>query len=119
MGNDRVDLLILGASARTAAFSALRLGLRPACADLFADSDLASACPSTRIDPTDYPEGLATFAGGFAPTRWLYTGAIENRPELVDRISVRHQLLGNGGATLRAARDPFVAAEVVRQAGLV
>ena len=45
-----MDLLILGAGARAAAFSALRLGLRPACADLFADADLAAACPSTRIE---------------------------------------------------------------------
>src|SRR5437763_9510980 len=30
-------LLILGASTRAAAFSALRAGLRPSCADLFSD----------------------------------------------------------------------------------
>ncbi len=32
-------LLIFGASARAAAFSALRAGLQPWCADLFADAD--------------------------------------------------------------------------------
>ncbi len=114
-----MDLLILGASARSAAFSAIRLGLRPACADLFSDLDLASACPSTPIRPADYPAGLATFAAGIAPTPWLYTGAIENRPGLVDLISRRHPLLGNPAATLRAARDPIALAEVVRGAGLV
>ena len=114
-----MDLLILGASARAAAFSALRLGLRPVCADLFSDADLASACPSTRIEPADYPEGLATFAAGIAPTRWLYTGAIENRPGLVDRISRRHELLGNSGETLRLVRDPRPLAEAVKDAGLV
>jgi len=36
------DLLILGASCRAAAFSALRAGFRPRCADYFADRDLAA-----------------------------------------------------------------------------
>jgi predicted ATP-grasp superfamily ATP-dependent carboligase len=114
-----VDLLILGASARSAAFSAIRLGLRPACADLFADLDLASACPVTPIEPGDYPDGLATFASSRSPAPWLYTGAIENRPDLVDRISLRHWLLGNPGPTLRAVRDPIALASAVRRAGLV
>jgi len=36
---DEAQVLIVGASARAAAFSALRAGLRPWCADLFADLD--------------------------------------------------------------------------------
>ena len=114
-----MDLLILGASARAAASSAIRLGLRPACADLFADADLAANCPITKIDPVDYPAGLATFAATLPPTRWLYTGAIENRPDLVDRISSRHQLLGNLGRTLRGVRDPLALAGAFRDAGIV
>ena len=113
-----MNLLILGASARASAFSALRIGLRPTCADLFADSDLAKTCPVTRIEPADYPGGLASFAAGLPPTPWIYSGAIENRPALVDRISRRHPLLGNPGPTLRAVRDPIALAEVVRAAGL-
>ena len=113
-----MDLLILGASARAAASSARRLGLRPTCADLFADADLAAIGPATRIDPAHYPDGLATFAAGLPPIPWLYTGAIENRPDLVDRISRRHPLLGNPGATLLAVRDPVALAESIRDAGL-
>ena len=45
------DLLILGASARAAAFSALRAGFAPVGADLFADRDLAAVCPCSRVDP--------------------------------------------------------------------
>ncbi len=114
-----MDLLILGASARSAAYSALRIGLRPACADLFADLDLASACPTGRVEPGDYPGGLADFADGQPPTPWLYTGAIENRPDLVDRIAIRHPLLGHPGETLRAVRDPIALASAVRRSGLV
>ena len=52
------DLLIFGASCRAAAFSALRCGLRPHCADYFGDRDLAAVCSAERIDP-DMP--LASF----------------------------------------------------------
>ena len=46
------DVLILGTSCRAAAFSALRAGLRPRCADYFGDRDLAAVCPVVRIDQT-------------------------------------------------------------------
>ena len=113
-----MDLLILGASARSAAFSAIRAGLRPVAVDLFADLDLKAACPAIRVEPADYPEGLARAVEALPPTPWLYTGAIENRPDLVDRIAARHPLLGNPGATLRRARDPLALASIVRRAGL-
>jgi len=114
-----VDLLILGASARAAAFSALRISLRSTCIDLFADADLASTCPTIRVEPDQYPDGLARLAADLPPMPWLYTGAIENRPDLVDQISTRHRLLGNPSETLRAVRDPIALTEAVRDAGLV
>jgi predicted ATP-grasp superfamily ATP-dependent carboligase len=119
LGRCLLDLLILGASARSAAFSAIRLGLQPVCVDLFADLDLASACPVTPVELVEYPDALADLAETLAPTAWLYTGAIENRPDLVDRISRRHFLLGNSGSTLRAVRDPIALASAVRRGGLV
>src|SRR5262245_61077027 len=48
-------LMIFGASARAAAFSALRAGLEPWCADLFADRDLQARCSVARIAPSGYP----------------------------------------------------------------
>ncbi|WP_435015757.1 ATP-grasp domain-containing protein [Tundrisphaera sp. TA3] len=111
-------LLILGASARAAAFSALRIGLRPDCADLFSDLDLARACPATRVDFSDYPSGLAAFAATRPPSPCLYTGALENRPDLVDEIAARHRLLGNAGPALRAVRDPLAVAALLRADGL-
>src|SRR5437667_188035 len=68
-------LLIVGASARAAAFSALRAGLRPWCADLFADVDLQRACPALRIAGRGYPHGLERMLGLAPPGPWLYTGA--------------------------------------------
>ncbi|WP_435011710.1 ATP-grasp domain-containing protein [Tundrisphaera lichenicola] len=110
--------MILGASARSAAYSAIRIGLQPTCADLFADLDLGSACPVHQIEPEQYPDGISRFADTVEPTPWLYTGAVENRPDLVDRISARHPLLGNPGAILRTVRDPVALSLAIRRAGL-
>ena len=109
-------LLILGASARAAAFSALRAGFRPVCGDLFADADLAADCPATAIER--YPAELADVASAAPAGAWLYTGGLENYPRLVDRISRSRELLGIGGAALRRVRDPFLVAEALRHAGL-
>src|SRR5206468_8888687 len=74
------SVLILGASARAAAFSARRAGLAPWCADLFADADLRRLCPVRRIDVADYPAGLVTALADAPPGPVLYTGALENYP---------------------------------------
>ena len=113
-----MNLLILGASARAAAGSARRIGLHPTCLDLFGDADLPCSSPPIRVDPSDYPDGLARLAEALPPMPWLYTGAIENRPDLVDRVSARHRLLGNDGATLRAVRDPLALGLAARDAGV-
>ena len=109
-------LLILGASARAAAFSALRAGFRPVCGDLFADADLAAVCPATAIER--YPAELADVASAAPAGAWLYTGGLENYPRLVDRISRSRELLGVTGEALRRVRDPFLVAEALRRAGL-
>ncbi len=114
-----MDLLILGASVRSAAFSAIRAGFRPVCVDLFADLDLTRVCSTTgRVEPGDYPEGLADAALALRPMPWIYTGGLENHPDLVDRISTHHRLLGNPGSVLRGVRDPLAVAEAVRSVGL-
>ena len=94
-----VDLLILGASARAAAFSALRLGLRPTCADLFADADLASACP---LDP-DRSVELSRRPGRPSPRRsrrlpGSTPGRSRTGPTWSTGSRSRHPLLGNPGS---------------------
>jgi predicted ATP-grasp superfamily ATP-dependent carboligase len=113
-------LLILGASARAAAFSALRAGLRPWCADLFADADLRACCPVVAVPSQRYPAGLLDAARQAPPGPWMYTGALENRPALVDAIARQRPLWGNDGPSLRRARSPleldtlFAAANIPR-----
>ncbi|OJW26972.1 MAG: hypothetical protein BGO49_21755 [Planctomycetales bacterium 71-10] len=106
-----MNVLIVGASTRAAAFSALRAGLRPRCLDLFADADLAARCPVARLDPD----------GPFDPPAcdaWLYTGSMEARPDLVGRLASAAPLLGNDPDVLRRARDPWVVTDALIAEGL-
>jgi predicted ATP-grasp superfamily ATP-dependent carboligase len=109
-------LIIVGASARAAAASALRAGFSPWCADLFADADLAAACPVCRLEPRHYPRGLIAALKDAPPGPWLYTGALENHPDLVARVA--RPLLGNPAETLRRVRDPLRLKQVLREHGL-
>jgi predicted ATP-grasp superfamily ATP-dependent carboligase len=111
------SLLILGASARAAAFSALRAGLRPWCADLFADVDLRRCCPAVRL-AGPYPDGFAALLAAAPAAPWLYAGGLENHPRLVSRLARLRPLWGNDAPALKAARSPECVAEAVRSAGL-
>ena len=110
-------LLIVGASARAAACSALRAGLRPWCVDLFADADLRAICPAHRLEGR-YPHGFAAWFDRAPPGPWMYTGGLENHPALVRQLTRLRPLWGNDDSALRPARDPFFVAEWLREAGL-
>src|SRR6185295_17656053 len=104
-------LTIVGASARAAAQSARRAGFSPSAADLFADVDLRRICSVERVK--DYPHGLARLCAGSQPGGWMYTGALENYPELVGRLAEIRPLFGNGAEVLRTVRDLDQVASVV------
>jgi predicted ATP-grasp superfamily ATP-dependent carboligase len=107
-------LIIVGASARAAAFSALRAGLRPWCVDLFGDVDLRARCPVTVIPRQLYPHGLLDVVRGSAPEGSLmYTGGLENHPEIVRRLAECRPLVGNEPEVLRRVRDPWALAEAL------
>jgi len=111
-------LLILGASARAACSSARRAGMQPVAADLFADRDLQSICRCQQVDNSQR-QWIAA-ARKLVPDRtaWLYTGAFENQPGLVERISERLELWGTPAEALRRARDPQAVAAALDAAGL-
>lgn len=117
-GQPAVDLLILGASARAAAASARRAGFEPTSVDLFADLDLAALGRAERVDPSTYPASFLDRVREWSPRPWIYTGALENHPDLVDRIAAIHPLWGNPGDVLRAVRDPMQVARALSEAGL-
>ena len=114
---DDDNLILFGASTRAAAFSALRAGLRPWCADLFADADLQARCPAMRL-PSAYPHGFLDWIGADVPGPWMYTGGLENRPWLVERLARRRPLWGNDCPALLLARNPAVVRAGARAAGL-
>jgi predicted ATP-grasp superfamily ATP-dependent carboligase len=114
----RPYLLIFGASARAAAFSALRAGLQPWCADLFADADLRARCPALALPPADYPDGFREVSDQAPPGPWMFTGGLENRPALVEEICRRRPLWGSGPDVLRQVRAPLAVAERLRRAGI-
>jgi uncharacterized protein len=109
-------LAIVGASARAAAFSALRAGYEVVAADLFADADLSRECSATRVG--DYPDSLADWLAQTSCDAWIYTGALENYPDLIDQMAALRPLLGNGGESLRTARKPLVLQDLLLAAGL-
>ena len=110
------SIAVVGASARAAAFSILRTGRSAVAADLFADADLVQHCPTTKISP--YPEGLADWLAATDVDAWLYTGALENYPDLVDQLAAVRPLLGNSGEPLRRCRDPSKLQTVLAKNGL-
>ncbi len=105
-------LTIVGASVRAAAQSAERAGFATLAADLFADVDLANPDPAdpnrarrgSVVRVADYPAGFEQAILGPQPGGWLYTGGIENYPELVARWSRSRRLWGNDAGVLEAAR---------------
>jgi predicted ATP-grasp superfamily ATP-dependent carboligase len=108
-------LLIIGASARSAAWSAWRAGYAPAAIDCFADRDLMARASCRRV--TAYPRGLGSAARQFSEMPWMYVGALENQPQIIDQIARHRELLGNGGEVVRRARDPWRFATAVQKAG--
>jgi uncharacterized protein len=110
-------LAIVGASVRAAAASAVRAGFRPLAADLFADADLRAIATTTRISP--YPEGLLDWLRTVEPAAWMYTGALENHPELVDQMAWVAPLWGNTGDVLARVRSPWELARALYNAGLL
>lgn len=114
----QVDILIVGASARAAAYSAWRAGLKPWAADLFADADLGRCFPCVQIAENSYPNHLLTVLQHAPLAPWLYTGALENRPVLVGKLARLRALWGNGQDVLQRVRDPFAVEALLRGHGL-
>jgi predicted ATP-grasp superfamily ATP-dependent carboligase len=113
----RQVLTIVGSSARAAAVSAARSGFIVYAADLFADVDLGRVARwATPVD--DYPAGLGDIIRGTQQGPWLYTGALENHPDLIDAWASQRPLWGNSGEVVRRVRDPLALAATLAEVGL-
>lgn len=109
-----VDLVIAGASTRAAAFSAIRAGLHPLCLDQFADEDLRAHALVQRIH--DYPDGLSAALEALPSMAVMYTGGLENRPDILSLANRRHILWGNDDVAVARVRDFAMLQEAARLA---
>ncbi len=115
----RQRVLIVGGSTRAAAASAIRAGFQPVCADLFADLDTRQIAEV--IPVRDFPDSLPEDVADVRADGWFFTGALENRPDLIERLQrpdARYgPLWGTSPAALRLIRNPFWVAETLSGAG--
>ena len=98
-------MMIVGASVRAAAQSAAAAGLEITAIDLFGDFDLAMHVRHHLI--ASGPSEFERFSARFPATDWIYTGALENQPRVIEGISRHHTLLGNDPQVIQRVRDPF------------
>lgn len=108
------QVLILGASTRAAAMSALRAGFDPICIDQFADADLRQISSVTEIDSLS-PGPKTQLASAVKQVRHLPVipvGGTENQPDLLrDLASQQTGYWGASPAAVASVRDPFQLAE--------
>ncbi len=113
----RERLVVVGASVRAIAESAARAGRDVHAADLFGDRELRTIARGyARAVP--YPEVLPQLVAGFPPGPWLYTGGLENHPEIIAEISRRRPLAGCTVSAVRQVRDPTQLSILAHSAGL-
>jgi len=112
------DLIVIGASARAACFSAARAGFTPYWLDQFGDSDLRAAFPGAVVPPGAYPAGLVNALEQAPEAPVIYTGALENHRNVLQEIAARRRLLGNSAAVCAAVRTPSLLRECLAAQGL-
>jgi len=105
----------VGASVRALAQSLVADGYEVVAADLFNDYDLQQIAEVQRV--VDYPRDLMRLADEIEADAWIYTGGLENYPDVVDQLASRRLLLGNGGDVLRRVRDVWMLQRTLSEAG--
>lgn len=100
------SVAILGASVRAAADSARRAGFAPVAVDLFADWDLARRGPAYLLPLDEYPAGFVRFILHLRGRPWLYTGGLENAPDLLTALEEIGPLWGNPAEVVTKVRHP-------------
>ena len=106
-------LIIVGASARAAAFSAYRAGYTPYWLDQFGDEDLRQRFPGNVIP--DYPQAAVELIAGAPDAPFLVTGAMENHPGVLEQLCAQRKLLGNPKPVCSKVRDPSILYEALRR----
>lgn len=114
-----LDILAVGYSVRSLARSALVAGLEVATIDAFGDRDLVEPAPVPAAHRTLSPFDAGALAHHAPSSRHLaWTSNLENAPGVLEVLGTSRQVLGNGGAVVRRARQPELVAQVLESSGL-
>lgn len=111
-----MPLLLVGASTRAAAGSALRAGFQPICCDQFADLDLQAVAQVVRVGSN--PHEFAAATAQFPSVPVVYTGGLENHPDVLARFADERPLWGMSAQTVAAIRNPLLVKEALVAARL-
>lgn len=109
-------LLVIGASVRAAAFSALRAGFTPICFDQFSDVDLQAVAESHRVgrDAAEFLSVVTRHPG--VPI--VFAGGLENHPEVVAKLAETHPVWGVDAEQISQVRDPEQVTAALKSARL-
>jgi uncharacterized protein len=107
-------VLVVAMSARMLAQMAVDDGYQVIALDRFGDVDLRAVAPGATAPTND---ALAKLACTVEADAVVYGGGLENRPDLVARISAGRELLGTAPEVLAAVRDPWAVASAAIAAG--
>lgn len=114
---DRKPLIIVGASARAAAQSAVRSKFQPWCIDQFGDTDLRECAAAVTV-VSDWPDGIVDAIAAAPDAPLVFAGALENSPELLEKLGARFPIAGASPQAIRLVRDPIWLQDCVKAAGL-
>ncbi|MFL5862417.1 MAG: ATP-grasp domain-containing protein [Solirubrobacteraceae bacterium] len=107
-------VLVVAVSARMLAQLAVAAGHEVIAVDHFGDVDLRAVAPGATATSND---GLVALAADLDADAVVYGAGLENRPDLVGRLSQGRELLGTPPELLAAVRDPWEVAAAARAAG--
>jgi predicted ATP-grasp superfamily ATP-dependent carboligase len=106
----------IGASVRALAQNLVAAGHEVVAADLFNDVDLQHiACRTQRI--VNYPYDLLRLVDEVEADAFIYTGGLENAPDLIDALARRLPLLGNPGRIVQRVRDVPTLRQALERSG--
>jgi uncharacterized protein len=109
-----VKVLVVAVSARMLAQLAVADGYEVTALDRFGDVDLRKVAPGATAPNND---ALVTLADDVDADAVVYGAGLENRPDLVRRLSDGRELLGTPAPLLGPVRDPWAIGAAARAAG--
>ncbi len=106
----RPRVLILGASTRAVAGSALRAGFEPVCVDQFADADLRAIAEVHAVESLSVSSGRAEMLRNTIQSQAglpiLYAGGMENQSALLQWLETDRTIWGASREAIEKVRQP-------------